>query len=167
MFCYSRRIKTTRWPWAAASAKKGKCSFTILNLYTFSLQFTLLHAFLKWNTYLIFRIGNCVSVELLSPTVMSIVQVFHPLWCWVWIVSLWECCGLPSVKMWVGHGKDRWCGLSEECFGKIPDVRIGIVDCLERYLLVWHGIVVALERYPRYGVGWKGISFAESNARII
>jgi hypothetical protein len=29
------------------------------------------------------------------------------------------------------------------------------VDCLERYLLVRSGKVVGLERYPRYGVGWK------------
>jgi hypothetical protein len=41
-----------------------------------------------------------------------------------------------------------------------------IVDCLERYLLVWCGTVVGLERCPRYGVGWNGISFAESHARI-
>jgi hypothetical protein len=40
---------------------------------------------------------------MLSPTVMSAVQVFHPLWCWVWLASLWECCGLPSVKMWFNH----------------------------------------------------------------
>jgi hypothetical protein len=38
------------------------------------------------------------------------------------------------------------CGL----FGKVPRVRCGIV--------------VRLERYPRYGVGWKGISFAKSHA---
>jgi hypothetical protein len=30
-----------------------------------------------------------------------------------------------------------------------------IVDCLEMYLLVRRGIVVGLERCPRYGVGWK------------
>jgi hypothetical protein len=30
-----------------------------------------------------------------------------------------------------------------------------IVDCLERYLLVWRVTVVELERYPWYGVGWK------------
>jgi hypothetical protein len=31
----------------------------------------------------------------------------------------------------------------------------GIVDCLERYLLVQSGKVVGLKRYLRYGVGWK------------
>jgi hypothetical protein len=31
----------------------------------------------------------------------------------------------------------------------------GIVDCLERYLLVRCGIVIGLERYPWYDVGWK------------
>jgi hypothetical protein len=40
------------------------------------------------------------------------------------------------------------CGL----FGKIPHVR--------------SGIVVELERCPRYGVGWKGTSFMGSHARI-
>jgi hypothetical protein len=38
---------------------------------------TLLHAFLKLNTYLAFRIGIYGWVELLSPIVMSVVQVFH------------------------------------------------------------------------------------------
>jgi hypothetical protein len=42
----------------------------------------------------------------------------------------------------------------------------GIVDCLERYPLVWCGIVDGLERCPSYGVAWKGISFAESHAQI-
>jgi hypothetical protein len=30
-----------------------------------------------------------------------------------------------------------------------------IVDCLERYLLVWSGKLVGLKRCLRYGVGWK------------
>jgi hypothetical protein len=42
----------------------------------------------------------------------------------------------------------------------------GIVDCLERYLFVRCGIVVGLETCPRYGLGWKDISFVESHARI-
>jgi hypothetical protein len=37
-------------------------------------------------------------------------------------------------------------------FRKVPLVRSGIVD--------------GLERCPRYGVGWKGISFAEIHSRI-
>jgi hypothetical protein len=40
------------------------------------------------------------------------------------------------------------------------------VGCLEMYLLVWSGIVNGLERCLRYGVGWKGASFAKSNAQI-
>jgi hypothetical protein len=40
----------------------------------------------------------------------------------------------------------------------------GIVDYLERFLLVWCGIVDGLERCSMYAVGWKGISFAESHA---
>jgi hypothetical protein len=42
----------------------------------------------------------------------------------------------------------------------------GIAYCLERYLFVWSGIVDGLQRCPWYGVGWKGISFEESNAQI-
>jgi hypothetical protein len=38
------------------------------------------------------------------------------------------------------------------------------VDCLERYFLVQSGIVDGLERCLRYGVGWNGFIFAESNA---
>jgi hypothetical protein len=30
-------------------------------------------------------------VDLLSPVVVSVVQVFHLIWCWVWLVCLWEC----------------------------------------------------------------------------
>jgi hypothetical protein len=37
------------------------------------------------------------------------------------------------------------CGL----YGKVPHV--------------WSVIVIGLERCPRYGVGWKGISFVESH----
>jgi hypothetical protein len=40
----------------------------------------------------------------------------------------------------------------------------GIVDYLERFLLVRCGIVDGLERCSMYAVGWKGISFAESHA---
>jgi hypothetical protein len=40
----------------------------------------------------------------------------------------------------------------------------GIVDCLQRYLLVRSGIVDGLERRLRYGVGWKGILFVKSHA---
>jgi hypothetical protein len=37
-------------------------------------------------------LGICVHTWLvmLSHTVMSVVRAFHPLWCWVWLVPLWE-----------------------------------------------------------------------------
>jgi hypothetical protein len=38
-------------------------------------------------------------------------ESFHHLWCWVWLVSLWE--SLPSIEMWFGPRKDRCCGLSK------------------------------------------------------
>jgi hypothetical protein len=33
---------------------------------------------------------------MLNHAVMSVVQVFHTLWCWVWLVSLWEMVSHPS-----------------------------------------------------------------------
>jgi hypothetical protein len=39
---------------------------------------------------------------MLRYVVMNVVQLFHSLWCWVWVVSLWEFCGLPFVEMWFG-----------------------------------------------------------------
>jgi hypothetical protein len=50
-----------------------------------------------------FRIWDYTWLVMCSPTVMSAIQVFHPLWCWFWLVYLWECCGLPSIEMWVDH----------------------------------------------------------------
>jgi hypothetical protein len=47
------------------------------------------------------RIWVYTWLVILSHAVLRVVQVFHPLWCWVWLVSLWECFGLPSVEMWV------------------------------------------------------------------
>jgi hypothetical protein len=43
----------------------------------------------------------------------------------------------------------------QEMFWQDTRCTDGIVDGLERYLLVWCGIVVGLEKCPRYGVGWK------------
>jgi hypothetical protein len=56
-------------------------------------------------------------------------------------------------------------GLSNGYFSMIPSVRM-------RMWIVWKcascmkWIVVGLERYLRYGVGWKGALFVESSARI-
>jgi hypothetical protein len=65
---------------------------------------------------------------MLSHAVMSVVQVFHHLWCWVWLVSLWEMvfhpsrCDLTVVRIdamvwarlewWRRLDFVRWCGLS-------------------------------------------------------
>jgi hypothetical protein len=59
-----------------------------------------------------FRIWVYTWLVMLSHAVMSVVHVFHPLWCWGWLVALWECCCLPSVEMRVERGEDRYCGLS-------------------------------------------------------
>jgi hypothetical protein len=49
------------------------------------------HTFRIW----VFMLGLlCLAVQSWESY-----KSFHPLWCWVWLVSLWECCGLPSVEM--------------------------------------------------------------------
>jgi hypothetical protein len=48
-----------------------------------------------------FRIWVHTWLVMLIHWVLRVVQVFHPLWCWIWLVSLWEHCHLPSVEMWV------------------------------------------------------------------
>jgi hypothetical protein len=66
--------------------------------------------------------------DLLSPAVMSVVQVFPSFWCWVWLVSLWEVVSHPSrcdldlvridamvwvrLEWWRWLDSIRWCGLS-------------------------------------------------------
>jgi hypothetical protein len=52
-------------------------------------------------------------VVLLSPAVMSVIQVFPSLWYWVWLVLSFESVGLPFVVMWGDRGEIRWCGLSK------------------------------------------------------
>jgi hypothetical protein len=37
---------------------------------------------------------------MLSPIVMSVVQVFSSIWCWVWLVLSVESVGFPSVMIW-------------------------------------------------------------------
>jgi hypothetical protein len=47
---------------------------------------------------------------MLSNAVMSVIQVFPSLWCWVWFVLS---VGLPSIVMWGDRGEVRCCGLSK------------------------------------------------------
>jgi hypothetical protein len=51
---------------------------------------------------------------------------FHPLWCWVWLVSFVRN-GLPSVEMWFDRGEDRWCGLS----------KVGMVETVGFHQVMW------------------------------
>jgi hypothetical protein len=64
-----------------------------------------------------FRIGFLWIVVLLSPVVMSVIQVFPSLWCWVWLVLSVESVSLPSVVMWGHRGEVRCCGLSNDWNG--------------------------------------------------
>jgi hypothetical protein len=70
-----------------------------------------LHALILYLS-LILRIWVHTLLVMLSHAVMSVVQVFHPLWYWVCLVSLWD--GLPSIEMWFDRGEDRCCGLSKD-----------------------------------------------------
>jgi hypothetical protein len=60
-----------------------------------------------------FRICVHTWLVMLSHVVMSVVQVFPSLWCWVWLVLSVESIGLSSVVMWGDHGEVWCCGLSK------------------------------------------------------
>jgi hypothetical protein len=52
-------------------------------------------------------------VDLLSPAVMSVVQVFLSYMILSWACVFVRVFGLPSVEMWFDHGEDRCCDLSK------------------------------------------------------
>jgi hypothetical protein len=62
---------------------------------------------------LILRIWVHTWLVMLSHAVMSVIQVFPSLWCWVWLVLSVESVGPPSVVMWGDRGDIRCCGLSK------------------------------------------------------
>jgi hypothetical protein len=82
-------------------------------------------------------------------------------YCYLSMTLCWS-----STRCWVWYEVVRCCGLSKGCFWKDTRCTDGIVDSLERYLLVQSGIVDGLERCMRYCVGWNGISIAKSNSQI-
>ncbi len=72
-------------------------------------------------------IGICVWVVLLSPAVMSVVQVFHLIWCWVWLVSLWECLVSHLLR----------CDLTMVRFDVVIWARFGMVETVEFRQVMW------------------------------
>jgi hypothetical protein len=56
--------------------------------------------------------GFYTWLDFLSPVVMSVVQVFHHLWCWVLLVLSVVSVSLPSIVMWGDRGEVRCYGLS-------------------------------------------------------
>jgi hypothetical protein len=80
------------------------------------------------------------------------------------LLSMAPCWFSMRCSLW--YEVDRCRGLSKGCFWKDTQCTDVIVDCSKRYLLVQSGIVDGLERCPRYGVGWRGISSVESHAQI-
>jgi hypothetical protein len=141
--------------------RQGKCSLTILILYAFSLQLQYCMRPLNWIPTYTFRIGICVWVVLLSPTVMRVVQVFHlydvgfglwiveslvfyPLRCelimvridaviWAW-VGMVETVGIHQVMWLVVHESAKDWILEEDTPGQqvSPHVRYGMAWLLIR-----------------------------------
>jgi hypothetical protein len=62
---------------------------------------------------------------MLSHAVRRVIQVFPSLWCWVWLVSLWEVVSHPS--RWFSPGKDRCCGFS----------KVGMVETVGFHQVMW------------------------------
>jgi hypothetical protein len=91
----SSRARRSRLTWYM-----GHCLF----LLSLSLLFTYWHAcFNIVIKALYFRNWVHTWLVMLSHTVLSAVQAFPSLWCWVWLVSQCERCGLPSVEMWFDY----------------------------------------------------------------
>jgi hypothetical protein len=91
----------------------GKWPFTILFKYAFSLLYTLATCIHLLPKLSFFRIWVHTWLVMLSHAVMSVIHVFPPLWCWVWLVLSVESVGVPSVMMWGDCGELRCCGLSK------------------------------------------------------
>jgi hypothetical protein len=114
------------------AGEQGNWPLTTLFQYPFALQCTQA-ACINWlpkPSY--FRIGFLWLVALLSPTVMSVVQVFPSIWYWVWLVLSVESVGLPSVVMWCDCGEIWCCGLSKVWNGGDGLNSLGDVVCHAR-----------------------------------
>jgi hypothetical protein len=166
MFCGSRRFKTTRYNTSSSSKREVREVFlNHIDLYASSLLLHYCMLSLNWIPTYTFSIGICVWLVLLSPAVMSVVQVFH-----LYDVEYGLCLcvrGWSSIHRdvsWPWWGSMLW--FEQGMFWPYTWCTDGIVDHLQRYLLVQSGKVVGLERCPWYGVFWKDNSFTESNARI-
>jgi hypothetical protein len=102
-FLCSRRFKTIRKKTLSNNKQEARqvtldyidpmCFLSLVHI----LAFMLLYCYLS---LILLGFGFHTWLVMLSPAVLSVIQVFHPLWCWFWLVSLWDCCGLPSMEMW-------------------------------------------------------------------
>jgi hypothetical protein len=115
--------------WAVASGRARQvtldhidpmCSLSLSNIHIG------MHALILYLS-LILRIWVHTCLVMLSHAVMSVIQVFPSLWCWVWLVLLWSV-GLPSIMMWDDRGENRWCGLSTGWNGGHGWIPSGDVD---------------------------------------
>jgi hypothetical protein len=114
MFHYSRRLKLTRNETFEQQQKKKSSVLDHVDPISFLPLVTLLHVFLKLNTYFdTLRIGICVWVVLLSPTVLSYhTSISRLMMLSLACVSVYSA-GLPSVVMRVDHGNIQCCTLSK------------------------------------------------------
>jgi hypothetical protein len=83
--------------WAAASGRARQVPFTMLILYAFfSSIYNGMHALKLLPKPHTLGIWVHTWLVMLSCAVMRVMQVFHSLWRWVWLVSLWEMVFHPS-----------------------------------------------------------------------
>jgi hypothetical protein len=117
--------------WAVASRRARQVTLEHIDHMCYislsSIQIAL-HALILY-LILVFRIWVQTWLVMLSHAVMSVVQVFASLWCWVWLVLS---VGLPSIMIWGDHGEDQCCGLSKGWNGGDGWILLGDVDSYTR-----------------------------------
>jgi hypothetical protein len=64
---------------------------------------------------------------MLSHAVLSVVEVFPSLWCWVWLVECWEC--------WSFH--PSWCEVTMVRFDAVVWARLGMVETVGICQVMW------------------------------
>jgi hypothetical protein len=118
--------------WAAASGRARQvtldhidpmCSLSLSSIHIG------LHALILYLS-LILRIWVHTWLVMLSHAVLSVVQVFPSLWCWVWLVECWECwSSIRRDVRWPWWGSMLWFKQSLEWWRRLESVRWGGMSC--------------------------------------
>jgi hypothetical protein len=113
--------------WAAASRETRQVFLDHVDPICFLSLVTHLHVLIGLPIHYI-PIGlGLWLVNLLSPVVMSVVQVFHLIWCWVWLVPLWECLVFPL----------SWCEVTMVRIDAVVWARFRMVETVGFRQLMW------------------------------